>query len=891
MQFPSPTSLVDTKNAPHNATAFAASSQRSSGSMALHDPIATHLLVETALGDSRGFEILSFEELDALKKEDALLVSRIDGMRRKLTLETKVRDAARSMNRLYGPTAARRGSGSSPRTETVERAEMELAESTRKCDELGRELYHLEGRSRQTQTRLLRHTAAILQNTYGTGHRSPVDELGLPGGRPYSPDSLDAGQEPDAFDGDDFFLDDDAKMSGTKSTELQKEIAGRLNEANEFAYAVLRQTNPGNTMANLPINSESRSLEATIFEHLRFLGHCIDEMEEERHALTLSSQLASTQRHAPDNYEQMEQKMTAMLVELNKILAGAFTIAAPQDRLPLTPLTSSGSEGQLRYAKELAGRITVASKELIEGAPLPRRGKATQYEAVIQNLWQDMLSGEAKAREADRNHTAEATPPSFSLPAFSAKVRWLAAHAASAPTAQSRLKSRLRTAQGDVAARSASAAADLAEARAALADAQARCAELEREAAQRTAAHGVTQRDLDGLSSRLERAERAAAERATGAQRDADGLREKLERVQAEHANARREADGLRAQMERAGAERSATLRDADGLRAELERAADAHAAALRDADELRAQLDRADSSHDKALRDAEDLRARLERANSAHDKTRRDADDVRARLDRAAAQHATAQRDASSAAQGASARLEAALAQAQRAERTAGERAAEAEKRRREVEEQAARLQREVEAARAQAEEARARQARAVREAEEEAAVMVEGAQGRVKELEAQVAELRAAGEARERKVSAAGAAGLAGAAAVAGGAVGAAAGAANSSARERALREELESTLREFEELTRAGVEAERAREELERTVDRLRDNVESLEARLSEERIGKLGGSKGSPGAEGPPAGSTSTMVLRNEFKKMMKDTRAEHQKALKVCLFVV
>jgi hypothetical protein len=165
----------------------------------------------------------------------------------------------------------------------------------------------------------------------------------------------------------------------------------------------------------------------------------------------------------------------------------------------------------------------------------------------------------------------------------------------------------------------------------------------------------------------------------------------------------------------------------------------------------------------------------------------------------------------------------------------------------------------------------------------------MVEGAQGRVKELEAQVAELRAAAAANEKKLAAAAAA--AAAAAVAGGAAGAVAGSAGATARERALREELESTLREFEELTRAGVEAEREREELERTVDRLRDSVESLEARLSEERIGRLGGSKGSPGAEGqavPAAGSTSTMVLRNEFKKMMKDARAEHQKALKVCL---
>src|SRR6202012_4981811 len=174
--------------------------------------------------------------------------------------------------------------------------------------------------------------------------------------------------------------------------------AGHLKDVTEFAYAVLRQTNPSNPMSNLAIPVEPESLEATIFEHLTFLGHCLDEMEEERHAMALSSQLASTSKHAPNDYEQMEAKMTTMLIELNKILSGTLTIAAPQDRLPPTPLTSAGAEGQIKYAKELAGRITAASKQLIEHSPLPAsQGKVSQYEAVARTLWQEILSAEAKS--------------------------------------------------------------------------------------------------------------------------------------------------------------------------------------------------------------------------------------------------------------------------------------------------------------------------------------------------------------------------------------------------------------------------------------------------------------------------------------------------------------
>jgi hypothetical protein len=270
-------------------------------------------------------------------------------------------------------------------------------------------------------------------------------------------------------------------------------------------------------MANLAIPVEPEGLEATIFEHLGFLGHCLDEMEEERHAMTLSSQVPNTSRQAASDYQQMEARMTTMLTELNKILAGTLTISAPQDRLPPTPSASSGSEGQLKYAKELTERITTSCKELIEGAPLPRgQGKTAQYEAVVQALWQDMISIEAKTREQNDTDQPRSTSPPFSLAAFTTRVRWLVAHSATTQTTHTRLRTRLRTVQDSAVSRSVDAAADAADLSADLADARSRCAELEQEAAQRSAAHGVTQRDLDGLGARLERAERAATERATG---------------------------------------------------------------------------------------------------------------------------------------------------------------------------------------------------------------------------------------------------------------------------------------------------------------------------------------------------------------------------------------
>lgn len=103
-------------------------------------------------------------------------------------------------------------------------------------------------------------------------------------------------------------------------------------------------------------------------------------------------------------------------------------------------------------------------------------------------------------------------------------------------------------------------------------------------------------------------------------------------------------------------------------------------------------------------------------------------------------------------------------------------------------------------------------------------------------------------------------------------------------------ALRRELGETIEEYEVLTKASIEGERERELLEKEIDRLRDEREGLEAKLSDERVRWMGvkspGPDGASGQAGVGAGNTSTAVLKNEFKKMMRDTRAENAKALRV-----
>jgi chromosome segregation ATPase len=103
--------------------------------------------------------------------------------------------------------------------------------------------------------------------------------------------------------------------------------------------------------------------------------------------------------------------------------------------------------------------------------------------------------------------------------------------------------------------------------------------------------------------------------------------------------------------------------------------------------------------------------------------------------------------------------------------------------------------------------------------------------------------------------------------------------------------LKKELAELVTELEEMTKAGVETEKEREGLELVIDGLRDKCESLETKLAEHRITSLGGvvsarNSSKAGIDSPGREMTSTMVLKTEFKKLMREAKAESLKAFKV-----
>ena len=103
-----------------------------------------------------------------------------------------------------------------------------------------------------------------------------------------------------------------------------------------------------------------------------------------------------------------------------------------------------------------------------------------------------------------------------------------------------------------------------------------------------------------------------------------------------------------------------------------------------------------------------------------------------------------------------------------------------------------------------------------------------------------------------------------------------------------ERNLKAELSGMAAEYEALTRDAIQNEKDRDALELQIDKLRDEKEALERDLSDEKVKWLGvRSPGMPnGGTQLDMGATSIRMLREDFRKMMRDRTAEGLKALRV-----
>ena len=725
------------------------------------------------MGESEQYTILSIKELEDLKKELALLSSRIDATKRKLMLENKIRDAAQSFNRLDSPTnrdSVREGFGRSPKghrrsflgsrgsmSDLLNKTDDELSTSTRKCEELAQELWRLERRMQELQRQLLEHTAGVLQATH-TGFLKNETP-------PQSPNALShymRGQN-DGMSNDVFYDFDDRSFYQTLDSLLGVDEGVRGSDV--FRSHNFAAHNQAISDTEHRLESLVEKLQRSIAQASAGTSSILEEpnprySDRDAPAVNIQSQL-----------DQLEVKIEQIQRDRN---------AAIDEAQHLT------SESQLHEEK------------------------VGQYEEALLGLWTVLASnrGQSKGEESPRSsadsvdsHESSKPDEHFSLAGFQNRVQTL--HSRHINLRQ----------QKDI---------------------------LTRQIQQQRELNGKSDAQKDShisdLTTELEQTQIALEAK----QREAKEARDELVLVTQHLDNARQEATLQERRRENDSrnileAERQARKEAEEQLLADLE-------AKQRDLHRLEAEL--ADVKDDHGIAKAA-MRAELEESEKRVQKSITQVE---------AAREAKAHHDG----------VELNLKQQIEAKTQEVERAHNEIKG---LEGEMVRLHTELTVAKAELDGAYGTRAQRAAEMSSNPAVQKEldelnernsGLLEELGSLQSQHNTLRTENAELNQRI--------------------------------HTLQRELGDTIGEYESMTKASIEFEKDREALEASLAHLRDRSEELEAQLGEEKLKWMGVK--SPMAAGnrdsSVPGSTSANVLKNEFKKMMREMRAENTKALRVSL---
>ncbi|KAF9567397.1 hypothetical protein CPC08DRAFT_656557 [Agrocybe pediades] len=158
------------------------------------DELLISLMASEAVVDSRDYDILDAEQVDELKKEYQLLSSRTEALSKKLTLETKIRDAALSLSRVTNSQSQSRSrkaastssstSASASPSSSSSASPDQLAAANARVERTQRELAKLTERKNEVNRMLMEHRAGVLSFSV----RSLEKKVSV-GGSGYSDDS------------------------------------------------------------------------------------------------------------------------------------------------------------------------------------------------------------------------------------------------------------------------------------------------------------------------------------------------------------------------------------------------------------------------------------------------------------------------------------------------------------------------------------------------------------------------------------------------------------------------------------------------------------------------------------------------------------------------------
>ena len=869
------------------------------------DPVAMHLLVETAIGDSQHFDVLTVEEVETLKQEQKTLDARLATVRKKLESETKIRDATRSLSRLAskkenGHTRGTSSKGSNAVPDHDAKAQAGLDASNKKVEDFIRELLETESRMRMIDMRLLMHTAAVLQLTHkGPKRRNEKASMSEDGyRRPDSPASLDTyevgrsngARGDDAFDERSFYrspenLDTLMNMlqTGThhrsedneRQTEALSTTAKRLEEMNEKLRSLLAQANPDRAAeyALPPPHRDEAPDASAIDRQLDFLDQGLNNISAEH------TNMRTRSRHS---LSEVEGRLEGINMQLYAVLSRSNTEGA-EKITPPPPVTGGDPTEQLNYMEysfynleHIQYSLNEQIDELRDHVQNNDKSEmAEKYETTLMGLWQIIQAGEEEARERkrerrrllaedpdadeqlspDEDYNANET---FSLPAFSAKIQWLFSRATGLKDKQSVLMRQIKQQRELNNKSDAQKEAEFQRLNDQVLSARSEKKSMEDELER--AMDQLRQFDEQKTESDMQ-ALRETQERNAGLEAQLINVQERAVTFETDLKHAKELAIAYESQLkdvqERAVAFQS-QLQSAEERNEALEKELEENQEHYSTSNISAREAEERCAGYEAQIRDAQERAIALEnQLREAQDDAHVEAATIQAELSESSSkidQLTTALTKAT-------AEKEAAEARSLEATNTLNAKEDEF----RNLEGEIVRLTTELTFAKAELDGAYGTRAQRAADSAANPAIkreldeLSERNQALIDEITAlrKVQDAASHSEAEARQS-------------------------------ERNLKAELSGMASEYEALTRDAIQNEKDRDVLESQIDKLRDDKEALERELSDEKVKWLGvRSPGmSSGAGQLDMGATSIRMLREDFRKMMRDRTAEGLKALRV-----
>ena len=862
------------------------------------------------MGDSQQYEVLPIGETEDIKKQLALLSTRIEGTKRKLVLESKLRDAAQSLNRLHsansrdsvlsasGNRHRRSALGSRGGTsELLNKPEDDLIASTKKCEDLAQELWRLERRAQELQRRLLEHTAGVLQmthkgyltedNSHPIAHATPnnANEREM---KHFLHEALD-------FDDHSFYqtletmLDlgygegktdsQDRTDDFARQTQFILETERRLEDLNQrLRDSIILASKQSQQLPTPPArNSEEEGdLTDAVHEQLAYLEKGLEIIQEKNAAL----------QNAKKSAYATEERLEDLNNQLHGMIARSKEQGSPP--YPLPPNVSGENSGaQIGYleqgldiVEQTIQRLTDASQGMSSRAATHDE-KSGHFETVLRGLWDILTADEAGTKKDGQIPDSPSSPSAyehFSIQAISEKVQSLYARAKNLQEQKDILGRQIQQQRKLNSNSDAEKDAQFTDMTLELAQSKESMESLNREAKESRDKLALMVERLDELErDAVLREHRRETEECSTLQAEKDARILTEERLNAE----------LRAKHDAFQAEKDSRIVAEERLNAEL--GAKHHAfQAEKDARivteerlnaELGAKHHAFQAERDARIEVEERLYSELQEKQDEIIKLQEELQDFKddsgiANAESLAklAQSEKQIKDLGSQIRSLNEDLEHHKACEAMLKESVEHKTKEVETAHLEmenIESDMVRLQTEVTVARAELDGAYGTRAQRAAEVATNPAIQKE-----LDDLAAKNASLLtelAALKSQQENMSG---------------------GNAEMAQRVQVLQRELSETIGEYEIMTKSSLEFEKEREQLENVIDQLRDRCESIESELSDERVRWLGmnSPSSSGGRDSHPPGTTSTMVLKNEFKKMMRETRAENLKALRVNLLL-